>query len=247
MKPSPHVVAIIQARMGSSRLTGKVLLDLAGEPMLARVVNRVRRSVTIDEVVIATTTEPAADRLAELCARRGWPCFRGSQDDVLDRYHRAAREHRAEVVVRITSDCPLIDPEVLDRVVGALESDGPPADYACNFAPRRTFPRGLDVEAMTRKTLDRLWTEDRNPAWREYVTQYLHHNLDRFVWRGVEHEHDLSALRWTVDTPKDYELIRRIYGAMGRDSFSWRDVLALLASQPEWLRINSQIQQKVVS
>jgi spore coat polysaccharide biosynthesis protein SpsF len=238
-------VAIIQARMGSSRLPGKVLLDLAGEPMLARVVDRVHRAATIDEVVIATTTEPADDRLAAHCTDRGWPCFRGSQDDVLDRYYRAAREHRADVIVRITSDCPLIDPEILDQVVDALRLPRP-ADYACNFAPRRTFPRGLDAEAMTRETLDRLWTEDRNPAWREHVTQYLHHNLDRFAWRGVEHERDLSALRWTVDTPEDYDLIRRIYDALGHDRFSWRDVLALLDGHPEWLRINSQVEQKAV-
>ena len=116
----PRTVAIVQARLGSTRLPGKVLLDLAGQPMLARVFHRVRRAGLLDEVVIATTTEPGDDPLAALCAARGWPCFRGSQDDVLDRYYRAAIEHRADLVVRVCSDCPLIEPEIIDRVAREL-------------------------------------------------------------------------------------------------------------------------------
>jgi spore coat polysaccharide biosynthesis protein SpsF len=239
-------VALIQARMGSNRLPGKVLLDLAGEPMLARVVERVRRAGTIDEVVIATTTERADDVLAALCAARGWHCFRGSQDDVLDRYYQAALEHGAGLVVRITSDCPLIEPEVIDRVVSELLDRRPPADYACSVLPRRTYPRGLDVEAFWFETLKVLWLEDQNPAWREHVTQFLHHHPERFVIHGVLNDRDLSAMRWTVDTPEDFELVRRIYGAFGDDRFSWREVLTLLEKNPHWLEINRHVQQKVV-
>jgi spore coat polysaccharide biosynthesis protein SpsF len=241
-------VAIIQARMGSSRLAGKVLLDLAGEPMLARVVNRVRRARCVDEVVIATTTEPADETLTALCATRGWPCFRGSQDDLLDRYYGAAHQFGADVVLRITSDCPLIEPEIIDRVVRALLDHRPPLDYASNVLPRRTFPRGLDVEALRFETLKRMWQEDTNPAWREHVTQFLHHHPERFaIHPGVVHDRDLSAMRWTVDTPEDYDLLRRIYAAFGHDRFSWQEVLALLEENLQWLEINRHVLQKVVS
>jgi spore coat polysaccharide biosynthesis protein SpsF len=232
--------------MGSSRLPGKVLLDLAGEPMLARVVNRVRRARCLDEVVIATTIEPADDPLATLCAARGWPCFRGSRDDVLDRYYRAALAFGADIVVRITSDCPLIEPEVIDRVVRELLDRCPPADYACNDLPRRTYPRGLDVEAFRFETLKELWREDRNPTWREHVTPFLYHHPERFAIHGVLNDRDLSAMRWTVDTPEDLELVRRIYAAFAHDSFSWQEVLTLLEENPQWLEVNRHVQQKVV-
>jgi spore coat polysaccharide biosynthesis protein SpsF len=240
-------VAIIQARMGSSRLPGKVLLDLAGEPMLARVINRMCRAQSLDGVIIATTTEPADDSLVALCNARGWPCFRGSRDDVLDRYYRAAQEFGAAIVVRITSDCPLIDPEVIDRVVRELLDHRSRPDYASNVLPRRTYPRGLDVEAFRWETLKAIWQEDDNPAWREHVTQFLHHHPERFVIHSVLNDRDLSAMRWTVDTPEDLEFVRLIYGAFGHDHFSRHDVLALLEAQPQWLELNRCVQQKAVS
>jgi spore coat polysaccharide biosynthesis protein SpsF len=244
--PKPRTVAIVQARLGSTRLPGKVLRDLAGEPMLARVVHRVRRAESLDEVVVATTTEPADDALAALCTARGWPCFRGSADDVLDRYYQAARAHRAELVVRVCSDCPLIEPELIDRVVRELLDRRPPADYACNVLPRPTYPLGLDVEAFWFEILSVLWREDRNPAWREHVTPFLYHHPERFAIHGVLHDRDLSALRWTVDTPEDFELVRRIYAAFGHDGFSWQEVLTLLEENLQWLEVNRQVQQKVV-
>jgi spore coat polysaccharide biosynthesis protein SpsF len=246
MSQRVRVIAIIQARLGSSRLPGKVLLDLAGEPMLARVVNRVRRARCLEEVVIATTTEPADETLTALCASRGWPCCRGSPDDLLDRYYGAAQEFGADVVVRITSDCPLIEPELIDRVVRELLDHRPPLDYASNVLPRRTYPRGLDVEAFRFETLKVMWQEDDNPAWREHVTQFLHHHPERFAIQGVLNDCDLSAMRWTVDTPEDYELVRLIYGAFGHDRFSWQEVLRLLEENPQWLEINRHVTQKVV-
>ncbi len=246
MNRRPTVSAIIQARMGSNRLPGKVVLDLAGEPMLARVVQRVQRAEELDEVVIATTTESADDILSALCADRDWPCFRGSQDDVLDRYYRAAQEHRTDLVVRVSSDCPLIEPEIIDRVVRELLDYSPRADYACNSLPRRTFPLGLDVEAFWFETLKVLWQEDQNPAWREHVTQFLHHHPERFVIHGVLNDRDLSGMRWTVDTPEDFDLVRRIYREFGHDRFSWQEVLTLLEQNPRWLEINRHVPQKVV-
>lgn len=239
------VVAIIQARMGSTRLPGKVLLDLSGEPMLVRVVNRCRRATTVDQVIIATTTETRDEAIVDLCDSRGWACFRGSEDDVLDRYFQAARKHHAEVVVRITSDCPLIEPEIIDLTVREFLQDGT-LDYVSNTLPPRTFPRGLDVEVMTFKALERAWQEDGNPAWREHVTPYIYHHPEEFALRTVTNDHDYSHMRWTVDTPEDLAFARRVYDHFGHDRFSWREVIALLEEHPEWLEINRHIQQKEV-
>ena len=245
MNSKVRVVAIIQARMGSSRLPGKVLLELAGEPMITRVVNRVKRAETVDQVVIATTTESADDALAAVCEAKGWPCFRGSQEDVLDRYYQAAIAHHADLVVRITSDCPLIEPEIIDQVVRPLTCQ-PTMDYACNLLPRRTFPRGLDVEAFWMQTLTRLWAIDKNLAWREHVTQYLHHKPEDFRICGLVQECDMSAMRWTVDTLEDLKLIKRIYEAFGHDRFSMHEVATLLEQHSHWSDINGHIQQKTI-
>lgn len=241
-----RVIAIIQARMGSTRLPGKVLMDLAGEPMLARVANRARRAVSLNEVVIATTTEPADNAIEDLCRNRMWPCFRGSRDDLLERYYHAAMAYNADVVVRITSDCPLIDPGVVDRVVGVFTEQQPGIDYVSNGLPMRTFPRGLDTEVMSLGALGRAWTECRDLALREHVTIYIKRHPDRFRMHGVTCEEDYSYMRWTVDTAEDLTLVRRIYKYFGHDRFSWREVLAVLEEHPDWCEINSHVAQKEV-
>ena len=241
-----RVVAIIQARVGSTRLPGKVLLDLAGEPILVRVVNRSRRAGMLQEVVVATTTKPVDEAIVELCAQHGCPCFRGSEDDVLDRYYWAAMHHQADVVVRITSDCPLIEPQIVDRLVREFLDQQPGVDYACNLLPRRTFPQGLDTEVMRFDVLEQAWREDHNPAWREHVTPYIQRNPDLFHIHSVINEVDYSHMRWTVDTPEDLALVRRIYNHFGHDRFSWQEVLAVLEHNPEWLEINRHVQQKVI-
>jgi spore coat polysaccharide biosynthesis protein SpsF len=237
-------VAIIQARMGSSRLPGKVLLDLAGQPMLTRVANRVRRATTLSDVVIATTTEPADDVLAGVCAERGWPFFRGSQDDVLDRYYRAAREYRADVVVRVTSDCPLIDGEVIDLVVSEFLRLQPGVHYAANVVPVRTYPRGLDTEVFGFASLEQAWCEADRLSWREHVTPYLYCRPDLFTTHNVVNPVDYSGLRWAVDTPEDLALVRHLYDHFGHDSFSWREAISLQDRHPEWGEINRGVQQK---
>lgn len=235
-------VAIIQARMGSTRLPGKVLLDLAGRPMLERVIERVRRCAAIDQVVLATTTEGADDAIVELAAARGWAVFRGSQDDVLSRYLGAARGIGARVVARVTSDCPLIDPEVCQEVMVGLASSG--ADYCSNWL-RRSHPRGLDVEAFTIEALERAASEARTPYEREHVTPYLYRHPDLFRLHGVEAREDHSDHRWTVDTPEDLALAREVYAAFGADGpASWRDVLELFRRRPELRSMNAHIQQK---
>lgn len=242
------VVAIVQARMGSTRLPGKVLLDLAGEPVLARVVQRARQATKIQEVVVATTTEPRDEAIVELCDARGWPYFRGSENDALDRYYQAALECEADVVVRITADCPLIEPEIVDTVVQEFLDRQPHVDYACNFLPQRTFPRGLDTEVMRFDALERAWHEDHNPAWREHVTSYINCNPELFQIRGVLNDVDYSFMRWTVDTPEDLQFVRIVYQRLGnRDDFNWRQVLGVLERDPELLEINRHVQQKMLA
>lgn len=240
------IVAVIQARMGSTRLPGKVMRQLVGMPMLVRDVRRVERAQTVRGVVVATTTEPMDDVICDVCEQHGWRCFRGSEVDVLDRYYRAAVAHRADVVVRITSDCPLIEPEVIDRVVGEFLRNASETDYACNFLPRRTFPRGLETEVMSFAALERAWREDDNPAWREHVTPYIYRNPERFRILGVVNDLDCSEMRWTVDTLEDFEFVRRVYEHFGHDDFTWHEVLALVEQHPEWRELNRHVEQKAV-
>lgn len=239
-----RTVAIIQARMGSTRLPGKVLLPLLGEPMLSRVVARVARATRLDEVVVAITSTPSDDVIEKLGRDEGWSVVRGSETDLLDRYVMAARAHRADVVVRITSDCPLIDPAVIDRTISAFA--GRPCDYASTAMEPRTYPRGLDVEVASMPALERAWREDRDPAWREHATPYLYRHPELFRTLRVPAEDDRSEHRWSVDTPEDYELVRRIYDAIGRDDFTWREALAVVEAHSDWMDLNRHVVQKTV-
>lgn len=237
-----RTVCIIQARMGSTRLPGKILRPILGQPMLWWDVTRVRKSRLIDEIVIATTTESQDDQTAALCAANGWRCFRGSTDDVLDRYYQAAREVGATQVVRITSDCPLIEAAVIDLIIATHTSSAPAPDYTSNALPR-SYPRGLDTEIFSFAALERAWREDRS-GWREHVTPFIYNNPAMFRLNNVTNAADYSHHRWTVDTREDFELIERIYGAFGHGDFGWRDVLALLDAHPDWVEINQHIEQK---
>jgi len=244
-RPNTKVIAIIQARMGATRLPGKVLEDIAGEPMLARVVNRVRRSRSVDDAVIATTTQPADEAIISLCQERSWSFFRGSENDVLDRYYHAASAFRADAVVRVTSDCPLIDPEVIDEVLGEFLSHHPKVEYVSNVLIR-TFPRGLDVEAMAFDTLEKAWREGSNPSWREHVTPYIWRHPEKFRICNVANDTDYSYMRWCVDTSEDLAFVRKVYDCFQNDAFTWRQVLRLLEKHPEWLEINQHVRQKAV-
>ena len=240
------VIAIVQARMGSTRLPGKVLLDLAGKPILVRDIERIQRAKNIDSIVVATTKKSEDDRIVSLCCEYGWNFFRGSENDVLDRYYRAAREYDAKTIVRITSDCPLIEPTIVDLIIEKFSALEPNIDYVSNVFPLRTYPRGLDTEVMSFFTLERCWKEDTNPAYREHVTPYILHHPNSFRISEVNNEQDFSSMRWTVDTPEDFDFVSHIYHYLGENTFSWTDILDLLQKHPELLEINKEIIQKVI-
>jgi spore coat polysaccharide biosynthesis protein SpsF len=238
----PRVVAIVQARMDSQRLPGKVLLDLAGKPVLAWVVSRARRAKGIDEVVVATSTDLSDDAIASFCKDHSVRCVRGSQHDVLDRYILAARETNADVVVRLTGDCPLIDPGMLAENLQVFLRANPPLDFAANRLPGdRTIPIGLDAEFCTYAALERVWKEAKLPHQREHVMPFFYENPDKFRILHITHSPNYGDLRWTVDTPEDLELMREIVSSFDDDTFSWTEILALFKNRPELALINSAV------
>jgi spore coat polysaccharide biosynthesis protein SpsF len=258
-----RVVAIIQGRMSSSRLPGKILADIAGQPMLQRVFMRTSRSASVSQTVFATTTDPSDDPVAEYCDFSGIPFTRGSQFDVLDRYFQAAKGANADVVVRITADCPVIDPELIDNVVNTLLEDE--YDFACNRLPppwSRTYPIGLDVEACSFKVLEKAWQEAKEPQHREHVMPYVYEGvqlsaMSRELSEGVSprglriallnHTSDFGDYRWTVDTPEDLEFMQQVYSHFdGHDDFTWKEMLDLVHDNPELMKINSGVQHKTL-
>jgi len=226
-----NVVAIIQARCGSSRLPGKVLMDIAGHPMFSRVVQRTRQARMLTEVVLATSTEQRDEPLAALAARLGVPCFRGSEGDVLNRFVGAAQAFNADLVVRLCADCPLLDGAVIDRVVRVFqESKG--IDYVSNNL-ERTYPLGLDAEVFTRDALVHAHLEARLPYEREHVTPYIYKHPELFSLRNVIHTSDLSAYSLTVDEAADLEMVRQIYEHFQDRNFAFMDVIHFLRGNPE--------------
>jgi len=273
-----HTIAIIQARMGSSRLPGKVLLDIAGKPMVQHVIERTRlaHSLSMDgtgstsgSVIVATTSDPADDPMAKFCEEQGVPCSRGSVHDVLDRYYQAAKAQQASIVVRITADCPLIDPELIDQTVRLVsEKHSPHTDFACNRLPppfQRSFPIGLDVEVCTFAALERAWHESSETFHREHVMPYIYQDVHleeppagQKTTRGssprgfkiavLNHVPNYGTLRWTVDTAEDLAFIREIFSRLkDRTQFTWYDVLRVVENEPQLAEINASIRHKTMT
>ena len=270
--PDSLCVAIIQGRMGSSRLPGKVLLDIAGKPMIQHVIERARRAQRLDSVVVATSRESTDDPIAEFCAGLGVACSRGSLHDVLDRFHQAASAQHASRVVRITADCPMIDPLLIDETIRLLDESGTSkqVDFAANRLPPpfgRTFPIGLDVEVCTFEALQRAWQEATETFQREHVMPFLYEGTQfepsthpasagGLYWdfgtsaRGfgiaqLQHSPDHGGLRWTVDTPADLEFARQVFARLGhKPEFTWQDVLAVLQKEPALVAINAEVRHK---
>src|SRR5882762_4904333 len=233
------VVAIIQARMGSSRLPGKTLAEIEGRPMLWHVIQRVKRAQLVARVVVATSIAQADDDIEDVCQENAVVCYRGSENDVLDRFYGAARAERAAQIVRITADCPLIDPDVIDRVVSRFQRGD--LDYASN-AMVRTYPDGLDTEICSFLALERAWHEATKASEREHVTSYL--RSGKFRTANVENDLALSypRRRWTVDEAADLEFIRAVYkGLRGKETFGMKDVLELIETNPGLEQLNSNI------
>jgi spore coat polysaccharide biosynthesis protein SpsF len=233
-----NIVAIIQARCGSSRLPGKVLMDIAGHPMFSRVVQRTRQARLLTEVVLATSTEQRDEPLVTLAAGLGVPVFRGSEGDVLNRFVGAAKAFNADLVVRLCADCPLLDGAVIDRIVRVfLESKG--IDYVSNTL-ERTYPRGLDTEIFARDALIRAHLEAKLPYEREHVTPYIYKHPELFSLRNVIHTSNLSAYRLTVDEAADLEVVRFIYQHFQERNFTFTDVIRLLIENPQVRRLNQK-------
>jgi len=243
-----NIVAIIQARMSSSRLPGKVLKDIAGKPMLVHVVERAQKVKLINQVVVATTLDPSDDAIEALCYKMGYACFRGSLHDVLDRYYQAAREFKADVIVRFTADCPLLDADVTEKTIRTfLETK---TDFAANRLPppfKRTYPIGLDTEVCTFNALQRAWMEATEKFEREHVLPYLYQVEGRFKVTRVENDVDYGKWRLTVDTQEDLDLIRKVFEHFGETEFNWMDVIGYLKNNPEVARINADWSIKLFS
>ncbi len=244
-----NVVAIIQARMASSRLPGKVMKEIAGFPMIYHVINRVSSAKRVNQILVATTTDVSDDYIAGYCKENSFYYFRGNSYDVLDRYYQAALKFKADVIVRITSDCPIIDPGIIDSMVLKFqESD---YDFIANRLPppwKRTYPIGLDVEIVSFTALEKAWKEAETKFEREHVMPYLYDQYGRFQIHIVDHEPDYGEKRLTVDTPQDLDLIRKIFDYFSpRIDFSWLEVMELLKEYPELEKINIGVSAKKVS
>ena len=238
------IVVVVQARMGSTRLPGKIALPLAGEPLLARMIERVRAAKSAIDVVVATTTDAADDAVVAMTKTIDVRCFRGHPSDLLDRHYQAARSLNAHAIVKIPSDCPLVDPCVIDRVIGTWMDNKSTFDYVSNLHPA-TYPDGSDVEVVTMEALETAWREAKMPHEREHTTPFLWDRPDRFRIGNVTWETGLDYAmthRLTIDYREDYQLIAAVYDALwtaARPLFSLGEILALLDRRPDLRALNA--------
>lgn len=236
------ILAILQARVSSSRLPGKVLLPVAGAPMLARQLERIKRSQKIDQLIVATSDEVSDDPIAQLCLNESVSCYRGSLQDVLDRFYQAAKPVNPEHVIRLTGDCPLSDPDLIDAMIlSHIEGE---YDYTSN-ALEPTYPDGLDVEVFRYRCLEEAWDNAKLRSEREHVTPYIHQRPSQFRINQYKNNIDLSDLRWTVDERLDYELITHIYQTLypSKPAFTTGDILAYLKENPVFMQYNTGFQR----
>lgn len=242
-----RIVAIIQARMGSTRLPGKVMKELCGQTVLAHVIERVKQAKEIDEIIIATTNLGRDNLIVEEAQKCEVKYYRGSEEDVLGRYYYAAKDNQADIVVRITSDCPLIDPFVIDEIIEYyLNHDYQLVTNAGIALSQRTYPRGLDTEVFSFAVLGEAFNKAKEKYQREHVTPYIYENYDEIHY--YKNDIDYSHYRWTLDTPEDFILIKTIYEHLykGQHNFYFDDIIELLKEHPEYIKINQDIKQKAL-
>jgi len=240
-----NITAIIQARMTSTRLPGKVLKTVLGKPLLEYQIERVRRSTFIDDIVIATTTNDTDDPIVEFCKRIEMKYYRGSEEDVLSRYYETAVENHSDIIIRLTSDCPIIDTNVMDQVIQYYMEHQDQYDYVSNTLIR-SYPRGMDTEVFSFKVLEQAYMNASKTYEREHVTPYIYQHPDQFRIKAIKHETDYSQHRWTVDTPEDFDLIKRIIEVLYpiNPTFTMNDIIELLNENLDWVKINAHIEQK---
>jgi len=233
------IECIIQARMGSSRLPGKTLMKLdETKTTLDFVINQLSFSKLIDRIVIATTSLEKDDAIEEKASSLGIDCFRGSEMDVLDRYYKCAKKFQMKTIVRITADCPIIDPIIVDRVIEQFQNND--YDYVTNTI-YRTYPIGTDTEIFSFKSLERCWNEAKQPSEREHVTPFMRNKNSDFKIKNVENDEDMSNLRWTLDFKEDLILIREIVSKIKNRPILMSDILDLFTKEPELISINKHL------
>ncbi|MFZ7103245.1 MAG: cytidylyltransferase domain-containing protein [Peptococcaceae bacterium] len=239
-----EIAAIIQARMGSRRLPGKVLKEVLEKPLLQLQIERVSRSKFLNSLMVATTNNDEDGKIVDLCRKLSVPYYCGAETDVLSRYYYAARNAKADIIVRLTGDCPLLDPQVIDRVIREFLNFYPQADYVSNTLVR-TFPRGMDTSVISFSALEEAFLKARNPQDREHVTSFIYLNPQQFKLKNVCYHQDVSRYRLTVDTAEDFSLIKRIieglYGV--KPWFTLEDIINFLAAHPRLSEINAHVEQ----
>jgi spore coat polysaccharide biosynthesis protein SpsF len=236
----PKVVAIIQARTGSTRFPNKVFALLSGKPLIWHCVDRLKKSKEIDEIVLATTTNPRDIVLEEWAKENNVSCYRGSENNVLNRFYEAAKQYHADVIVRITSDDPFKDYEVIDHVIDVLRTQN--LDFAYNNNPP-SFPEGLDTEVFTFTALESADNNSASEYEQEHVTQHFYRKAESFKQKNVSYTENLSNLRWTIDTEADFEMAQQVYNALYKEgeTFLFKDILTLLEKRPEITEINDKV------
>jgi len=236
---------IVQARMTSTRLPGKVMKIVCDKPLLEHLINRLRRVKYADQVVIATTVNDTDNQIVNLCKELGTLYYRGSEGDVLGRYYEAAVKYGGDIIIRITSDCPVIDPEVVDYLINFFANNIEKYDYVSNTL-ERSYPKGMDAEITSFDTLKEAHFNAYDPFDRENVTPFIKKRPQQFRLYNILYKTDMSRCRWTVDTPEDLELITKIYDALYYKNplFSLNDILDLMNSNPQLENINAHVKQK---
>lgn len=239
------IVAIIQARMGSTRLPGKILKKVLEKPLLEYQIERVKRAKLVDEIVIATTTNNSEQPIIDFCEKHSILYYRGSEEDVLSRYYEAAKEYKADTIIRLTSDCPIIDPVVIDKIIEYYTDNQPLYNYVSNTI-NRTYPRGYDTEVISYKALENVYQRATSKSEKEHVTSYVFQNPHLFHIEQILNGTDHSNFRLTVDTYEDFVLISKIITSLypSKPTFDHRDIMQLLHEKKEWLQINAAINQK---
>lgn len=234
------ITAIIQARTGSTRLPNKVFADIEGYPLIWHVVNRLKSSQKIEQIVLATTTNPSDAALQIWADAQGIRCFRGSEDNVLDRYFQAAKLHNASTIVRITADDPFKDPQVIDQVIEYFFANN--LDFAYNNNPP-SYPEGLDTEVFSFEALDKANKTAATAFEREHVTQHFYKNTEMFSQQNISYKENISHLRWTIDTSEDLEMTKVVYKEFfkGKEVFLLEDILKLLTEKPDIQKMNQDV------